>query len=117
MSADHQDRLGHILEAAARCQEYASHLGGPLDSMAYDAIVRNLQIVGEAAAKLSAAQRDTQPTIPWSQIVGMRNILVHEYFRADRQFVELVLSEHLPALVVAIGLMRADGADGDGATS
>lgn len=73
--------------------------------MAYDAIVRNLQIIGEAAGKIPPTERDTQPQIPWSQIVGMRNILVHEYFRADRSFVELVLNHHLESLVAAAKTM------------
>lgn len=105
MSTDSQSRLRDILDAAAKCVEYSSYLGGEHDSMAYDAIVRNLQIIGEAAGKLTLTERDTQPQIPWSQIVGMRNILVHEYFRADRSFVELVLDRHLAGLVAAVETM------------
>ena len=105
MSVDENSRLRDILSAAAKCQEYANHLGGEQDSMAYDAIVRNLAIIGEAVSKLSDQLRQSQPHIPWSKIIGLRNILIHQYFSADRQLVELILARDLAELVAAVTSM------------
>ena len=67
-----------------------------------DAVVRNLQILGEAARKISEELRQQHPEIPWSQIIGMRNRLVHEYFRVDVERVWETVTEDLPALLAAI---------------
>ena len=66
--------------------------------MVEDAIERNLQIIGEAASRLSSTVGDSNPEIPWSQIRGFRNILVHEYFGVDIQITKDVVENHLPAL-------------------
>lgn len=57
--------------------EYESLLGDP---MRLDAVVRNLAIVGEAAGRLSGDVREAIPDVPWSQVIAMRNTLIHGYF-------------------------------------
>jgi uncharacterized protein with HEPN domain len=53
------------------------------DRKTVDAIVRNLQVIGEAARALPEQVRQQYPDIPWNNIVGMRSVLVHEYFGVD----------------------------------
>jgi uncharacterized protein with HEPN domain len=98
VSRQYEARLRDVLAAAKKCKEFQQHLRGPHDEMAYDATVRNLEIIGEAASKLPADLRATRPEIPWPKIVGMRNILIHQYFSADRELVEAVVENELPQL-------------------
>ena len=62
-------------------------------------LVKCLEIVGEAAGRLSAELRARQPAIPWAQIIGMRNRLVHAYFEIDYEQVWKALTEDLPPLI------------------
>ncbi|WP_278237513.1 HepT-like ribonuclease domain-containing protein [Isoptericola sp. AK164] len=64
---------------------------------------RNLQIIGEAAKHLPAEVTDAHPEIPWPQIRGFRNILVHHYFGVDLDVVRDVIESHLPPLADALG--------------
>jgi uncharacterized protein with HEPN domain len=66
------------------------------------AVVRMLEIVGEAAGRLSNEFRDSHPDIPWKQIVGMRNRLIHDYTNVDLPRVWEVVSVYLPELVQRI---------------
>ncbi len=61
-------------------------------------IVHYLQIIGEAASKISDGFQDKHPEIPWSKIIGMRNILVHDYFGIDTDIVWQVVEKDLSAL-------------------
>jgi uncharacterized protein with HEPN domain len=83
MPRDPRLYLDDILEAIARIKEYA----GPLDYDAFtqdrktqDAVVRNLEIIGEAAGRLPEATKAAAGEVEWRKIVGLRNILAHEYF-------------------------------------
>lgn len=61
-------------------------------------VVHNLQILGEAAYKLPVEYRQQHPQIPWAKIMGMRHILVHDYFQIDLEIVWAVVERELPAL-------------------
>ncbi|HEU5318411.1 MAG TPA: DUF86 domain-containing protein, partial [Chloroflexota bacterium] len=63
------------------------------------ALVRALQIIGEAARGVTQATRDAHPEIPWSQIVGMRHRLVHDYTRVDTDIVWTVVTKELDSLI------------------
>jgi uncharacterized protein with HEPN domain len=80
-----RDRLEHILEAAGRIADYAEvgEEGFLAEPMRQDAIIRNLEIIGEAAGRLSRELRDAHPEIPWADVIGHRNILIHDYRPAD----------------------------------
>ena len=71
--------------------------------MAENAIERNPQIIGEAVSRLSSTVTDSNPEIPWAQIRGFRNILVHEYFGVNIQIIRDVVENHLPGLKSALG--------------
>jgi uncharacterized protein with HEPN domain len=99
---DAEQRIADILEAVDRCQRYVAVSvadgDAELAAMAKDAIERNLQIVGEAVNHLPHEITELYPEIPWPQIRGFRNILVHQYFGVDVSVVQDVVEMHLPLL-------------------
>ncbi len=72
------------------------------DCRTREAIRYNLQVIGAAAARLPEPTRALAPDIPWEEIVGFRNILVHEYFRVDLALVSQVISSDPPVLQAAL---------------
>jgi uncharacterized protein with HEPN domain len=68
------------------------------DRMLVFALVRAIEIVGEAASKVSAKTRDVANDIPWTSIVSMRNRLIHAYFDVDHEVVWRTATEELPQL-------------------
>jgi len=83
MHRDYRLFLDDILEATAKIREYTVDLDFSVfskDSKTQDAVVRNLEIIGEAAGRLPEPVRLKAPEIEWRKIVGLRNILAHEYF-------------------------------------
>ena len=93
--------LRHMLDAIGRIESY---LGGVdegsflANSEKQDAVVRQLQILGEAVKRLSVAVRAAHPNIPWREVAGMRDKLVHDYFGVDLQFVWITATKDVPAL-------------------
>lgn len=84
MTRSEKERFADILSAINRCQTYAPHpRSGHHQSMAYDAVLRNLAVIGEAVRALPVETRQALPEIPWASIAGLRNIVIHEYFRVD----------------------------------
>lgn len=61
-------------------------------------ILHHLQIIGEAARSLTPDLKDKAPEIPWSKIIGMRHVLVHQYFEIDTEIVWSVVERDLPIL-------------------
>jgi len=92
--------LSDMLEAIAQIQKHAA---GGRDSLEREELVRtwivyHIQVIGEAAQRLSKELRSSHPEVPWAQIAAMRNILVHAYFRIDLDEVWSVVSRDLPIL-------------------
>ena len=84
---------------------YVDALDSPdpdLADMAQDAVERNLQIIGEAATHLPDEVTEAHPEVPWAQVRGFRNLLVHQYFRVDSAVVRDVIDIHLPPLLAAV---------------
>jgi uncharacterized protein with HEPN domain len=97
---DPRERLRDILDAVAAVQKYVP-LGRERfdqDELVQTWILHHLQVIGEAAAVLPADMRRRCPSIPWPEIVGMRNILVHLYYEVDLDVVWRVAHDDLPAL-------------------
>lgn len=63
-----------------------------------NAVIRQIEIIGEATKNLSAELKKKHSEVPWKEIAGMRDILIHEYFRVDIVAVWKVIKEDLPAL-------------------
>jgi uncharacterized protein with HEPN domain len=84
---------------------------GDLDSdrMLLFALVRAIEIIGEAASKVSAESRTTTPTVPWAQITAMRNRLVHAYFDIDHDVVWRTAIEEVPALLLQLRSVQTNG--------
>ncbi len=95
-----EERLLDMLEALQRIEKYAVRGRRAFidDELIQTYVVHNLQIFGEAAFKLSAEYRQQHPEIPWVKIMGMRHILVHDYFQIDLEIVWAVVERELPVL-------------------
>jgi len=76
------------------------------DQKSVDAVVRNLEIIGEAANRLPANFKEEHPEIDWHKIVGLRHRIVHEYFGIDIQIVWQILRKDLPALRKTLSKIR-----------
>ena len=75
MTRSDEERFADILNAIDRCQNYEQYLRSEeFGSMAYDAVLRNLGVNGEAVRALPPETRDAMPDVPWASIAGLRNI-------------------------------------------
>lgn len=103
-------RLQDILEAIEKIEQYTDRgrQAFDTDEMFQVWVVYHLQILGEAANKLSPEIRTQYPGVPWTQIVGMRNVLVHDYFGIDLDVVWSVLERDLPQLKPQIAAILRD---------
>lgn len=93
--------LKHILDAAAKITEYLQGVSEDVfqdKSLIQDGVIRQLEIVGEAVRHLSPEFRKRYPDIPWQDIAGMRDKLIHNYFGVDLIQVWSAATEDLPAL-------------------
>jgi len=90
--------LGHILEAAERYGRDGEE-SFRTDLRTQDAIIRNLQVMGEAVKKVSLETREAHPDIPWKDIAGMRDRVVHDYFGVSLDIVWDVVANHVPPLL------------------
>ncbi len=98
---DYKLYLDDIAEAAKRIEKYVR--GFTLeklkkDSLTVDAVVRNLEIIGEAAKSIPANVKEKYPNIEWKKIAGLRDILVHEYFGIDLEVLWDIIENKLPLL-------------------
>lgn len=99
-----------MLEFTQRALSYASGHALPqllADRMRYDAILRNLELIGEAATHVDPAQRAMAPDIPWRQIVATRNRVAHAYLGIAPETVWSILCDDLPPLVNALLALTA----------
>lgn len=93
-------RLEHILDQIERIERYTAGGRSEFDAneMIQDAVVRCLSVIGEAAGALSEEARSALPSLPQHTPRGMRNRLVHEYWRVDSDIVWATLAKELPKL-------------------
>ncbi len=93
--------LQHILDAIGRIEQYVTGLNEEAferEELIQDAVIRQLEVIGEAARHLSSEVRGSYPEIPWRDIVGMRNKLIHDYLGVDIGLVWVTVQEDLPML-------------------
>ena len=80
----------------------AGRTRGELDEIIQLPLARSIEILGEAAARVSAETREQAPEIPWAQMIGTRNRLVHAYFDVDVDILWRTATESVPALLPAL---------------
>ena len=97
---DPRERLRDVLEAIERIERYATRGRDAFegDELVQSWFVRHLQIIGEAVRTLPQDVTDRAPGVPWSKIVGMRHILVHDYFEIDAGAVWEAVERDIPEL-------------------
>ena len=96
-----RERLLHILAAINRVLRYTNgktYKDIVDDDMMYYAVVKNIEIIGEASNMLTSEFTDAHPETPWKMVRGMRNYIVHEYFQIDDLVVWDVVTNNLPEL-------------------
>lgn len=98
---DYKLYLEDILEAVKRIEKYIK--GTTLqtlkkDTLIVDGVVRNLEIIGEAAKNIPAQVKEKYPEIEWKKISGLRDILAHEYFGVDLEVLWDIVENKLPVL-------------------
>ncbi len=101
MSQDFDIYLEDILEAIDRIQEYIQDVTRGTferDRMRVDAVVRNLEIIGEAVKQVPDSVREKYPSVEWRKIAGLRDILIHKYFDVNLEIVWGVVQSNIPIL-------------------
>lgn len=95
-------RFQHMLDAS---QAAVSHLANmsredlDCNRLLLNGVVRELEILGEAASQVSQSKRNQYSHLPWRQMIGMRNRLIHAYFDVNHDTIWLVVKESLPSLI------------------
>jgi uncharacterized protein with HEPN domain len=105
MLKDDQIRLRHMLDAARKALSFVqdrSRENLESNEMLALAVIRLLEVMGEAARGLSQDIRDMNPQIPWKQIIGTRDRLIHGYFDVDLSIIWSIITRDLPPLVSAL---------------
>lgn len=101
------ERLRDIIEAIERIEKYTAGNKARFfsDELIQTWVLHHLQILGEAITRVTPELMEKHPEIPWRQVVGMRNILVHDYFGIDADVIWNVVENELPELKRNIELM------------
>jgi uncharacterized protein with HEPN domain len=100
-----QDYLSDIREAMQRAAAYTvgMTLGQFLkDHKTQDAVVRNLEVIGEATKGLSSPLRNKYPDVPWKGMAGLRDKMIHQYFGVNYDVVWAIIQDELPDLLAQV---------------
>lgn len=102
MQPEERVRWRHMIDAATDALGFVTGRGrADLDDdrMLLFAVVRALEIIGEAASKITPQTRAAHPEIPWPALIGMRNRIVHAYFDINTEIVWVAVTQEIPALL------------------
>ncbi len=104
MTKDARVYLAHILESIDKIARFT--VDGKLrflqDPMVHDAVVRNLEIIGEAAKRVDDSYRTAHPEVPWRALAGLRDVLIHQYEGVDLERVWAVVERDLPRVRLGV---------------
>jgi uncharacterized protein with HEPN domain len=108
---EYGDYLHDMLEAARKAERFVA--GVDFEGFASNdekvlAVIQTLQIIGEAARRIPKSVRTRYPTIPWREVIGMRDKLVHDYFGVNLKRVWQTVQDDLPSLRATVEQMLAD---------
>ncbi len=98
---DIADYLADILTAIAEIEEFTRGMSYEMftaDKKTINAVIRSLEVLGEATKRVPPSFRKKNPDIPWSKMAGMRDVLIHDYMGVDLKTVWKVTQERLPDL-------------------
>ncbi len=112
--------LHHILDAINRIEQYLAGVSYDhflQDALLQDGVVRQMEIIGEAARNVSKGLQDAHPELPWDKMIGTRNILIHAYFRVDLFIVWDTTQSDLPRLKQQIEQLLEEIGENDGEAS
>ncbi|MGQ0633944.1 MAG: HepT-like ribonuclease domain-containing protein [Planctomycetaceae bacterium] len=112
MAKDDLRYVGHMVDCARRTQQFLagkSRAEYDADEMLRLAVIHLLQTIGEAARMVSTDFRLQQPTVPWAQIVGLRNRIVHDYLNVDFDIAWEVATQDLQPLIDSLGPLLPTG--------
>jgi uncharacterized protein with HEPN domain len=104
-------RLFHIWEAATEAVSFtqgATREALDADRKLQHTLIHLLEIIGEAAGRITQTFRDNHPEIPWVMMIGMRDRMIHAYFAINLNVVWYTVTENLPSLISAIQPLLAD---------
>lgn len=115
----HEDltRFRHMLEHAIEASDLARGKGRQAldgDRVLELALTRLVEIVGEAAARVSREAQDRNPKIPWPEIVGLRNRLIHGYDAVDLDILWDIIQIDLPPLIISLRQIVEEGIEKNG---
>lgn len=111
MPRDYKVYLDDIIEAIERIRDYTTGISFETffnDLKTVDAVNRNLAIIGEAANRIPEEIKDKYPNIEWYGIIGLRNILIHDYFRVDLEIIWDIIENKLSLLDKQVKEMYQD---------
>jgi uncharacterized protein with HEPN domain len=100
-SRDWVFRVKDILKSIEKIERFTRGMTWKLfkkNELVVDAVVRNLEIIGESSKSIPLSVKRSLPEIPWDQMSGMRNVLIHEYFGVDDKVVWHTVKKYLPPL-------------------
>jgi uncharacterized protein with HEPN domain len=109
MRRDDRIRMRHMLDAAREAVGFArarTRADLETDRMLALSLVKEVEIVGEAAGRVSEITRAQLPTIPWADIVAMRNRLIHAYFDINLEILWRTVQDDLPPLITMLESME-----------
>jgi uncharacterized protein with HEPN domain len=99
--------LAHILECIQKVERFTTEGRSRFfqDVMVQDAVLRNFEVIGEAAKRLDDVYRAAHPQIPWRSLAGLRDVLIHQYNSVDLDRVWAIVEGELPGLREAIAAL------------
>jgi len=109
-----QLRVEDILGAIAKIRRYVDGLSREefaADEKTVDAVVRNLEVIGEAARAVPAEARTRSPQVPWTEMTGLRNKVTHEYFGVDPAIIWQTIADDLEPVVPALQSLLGSAPD------